>query len=159
MKPTISWVVLAQLFVGVLAQQCSNTELIPNYEDVFKPELQRSHGSFLDLPGFTRSRCAASRPAPCCKIRVASTAQHLVLQVPPGPCVDNAREQSVAAQPSMAFLQDFPSNCPRFWRPFQHVPGQDAGMCHMLGLCFDVAVAVMRFGACALLHGMMVRRC
>jgi hypothetical protein len=58
LKPVGLYVVLAGWLAGALAQQCSNTKLIPNYEDVFKPELQRSHGAFVDLPGFTRSRCA-----------------------------------------------------------------------------------------------------
>ena len=60
LQPCACWVVWVQLCMAVLSQECSNTKLSPNYEDVFKPELERSHGAFLDLPGFTRSRCASA---------------------------------------------------------------------------------------------------
>jgi hypothetical protein len=62
LKQWVFCVAFADMLISMLAQQCGSTKLIPNYEDVFKPELQRSHGAFVDLPGFTRSRCANLRP-------------------------------------------------------------------------------------------------
>ena len=81
LQTCVRFVLFVQLLLGVLAQQCSNTKLTPNYEDVFKPELQRSHGAFLDLPGFTRSRCDCCCSLSCRGIKATPT-PHTVEKIP-----------------------------------------------------------------------------